>query len=307
MAKFVPDVKTQRWIVISPSRQTRPTDAPVTAAAPVINHGCVFCEGNEAFTPPEIMRIGEGEPNKPGWKVRVVPNKFPITDTHEVIIHSPSHYKDIEFFDLEQVKLVLQVYKARFLAHLKDGHIFIFCNHGEQAGASLAHPHSQLVVIPQQINLDALAREPVMNVIEDHTNFITYCPDFSQWPYEVWISPKKEGTIFSEITDGELDDLASLLQRSLKRLNVKYRMPETKKLYKDIPFAYNFYIYHDKNWFIRIIPRLVHRAGFELGTGLNVNVVDPSIAAKELINIKVEDLASVRPPMGPPPDQSEVI
>ncbi len=284
MAKFVPDIKTQRWIVIAPTRVDRPDEHVTEVKKPV----CPFCSGNEGMTPPEVYRLGgEGEWNKPGWQVRVVPNKFPITDIHEVIIHSPAHDKDIADFDSAQVARILTVYKTRFQYHLPDGQVMIFSNHGEHAGASLDHPHSQLVVIPRQINLDALVKEPVMNIIEDNTFFVTYCPDFSQWPYEVWIASKKENTMFSDITDEEIKDLAEILQRTLKRLKIKYSIPQTKKIHDSAPFAYNYYIHHAKNWFIRIIPRLIHRAGFELGTGLSVNVIDPTVAAKELKEIVV--------------------
>src|SRR5512146_1936590 len=97
MAKYVPDVKTQRWVIISPSRTKRPDDSGA------VRSGCPFCEGNEASTPPEVYRVGTGDKDKPGWQVRVVPNKFPITDIHEVIIHSPSDTDDIEHLPAEQV------------------------------------------------------------------------------------------------------------------------------------------------------------------------------------------------------------
>lgn len=283
MARFVPDIKTQRWIVISPLRNSRPADHKEGEK----NKVCPFCCGNEHLTPPEIYRIKESYHNCPGWKVRVVPNKFSITDIHEVIIHSPDHNQDIEDFETEQVELLLSVYRLRYQAHNVDGHVMIFCNHGEHAGASLDHPHSQLVVIPRQINLDALVREPIMNVIEDNNFFVTYCPDFSQWPYEVWIAPKKDGTIFGDITDEEIKDLAMILQKAVKRLAAKYYSPETNRIHLGSTFAYNYYIHHTNNWFIRIIPRLIHRAGFELGTGLSVNVVDPTEAANELKVIKI--------------------
>jgi UDPglucose--hexose-1-phosphate uridylyltransferase len=276
MAKFVPDVKTQRWIVISPARISRPDEhAPST-----VPHVCPFCTGNESATPPEITRIGDGEKDKPGWKIRVIPNKYPITDTHEVIIHSPDHEKDIAQFEVNQVVLLFQVYKQRYLFHRENGHVMIFSNHGETAGASLRHAHSQLVIIPRQINLDALVREPVLNVVEDIENFVSYCPDFSQWPYEVWIAPKKEWETFGDVSDDALKDLAALFQKTIKRLVKKYEDQKGKG-----PQAYNYYIHHGKNWFIRIIPRLIHRAGFELGTGLSVNVVDPTVAAEELKSI----------------------
>ncbi|HCM37898.1 MAG: Galactose-1-phosphate uridylyltransferase [Candidatus Gottesmanbacteria bacterium GW2011_GWA1_42_26] len=281
MAKFVPDVKTQRWIVIAGGRVNRPADpaAPTSGPKYKVNP---FATGNESMTPPEVYRVGEGESGKPGWKVRVVPNKFPITDIHEVIIHSPDESHDLEDLPLEQVTLILQTYRQRYQAHQSDGHVLIFCNHGTSSGASLTHPHAQLVVIPHQINLDALAREPVNNIVEDNTHFTVYCPDFSQWPYEVWIAPKKEKTLFGNISDEEIKDLAQILKSTLCRLKGCYDNPEVKKIRADVPFAYNFYIYHGENWFIRIIPRFIHRAGFELGTGLNVNMIDPKDAAENL-------------------------
>ena len=216
-----------------------------------------------------------------------MPNKYPITDIHEVIIHSPNHDKDIEDLKIEEVRLLLKVYRERYVEHKQDGHVMIFCNHGKHAGASLTHPHSQLVVIPRQINLDTLVREPMMNIIEDNHAFVTYCPDFSQWPYEVWIAAKEKESTFGDIDEEGIRDLAEILQRALKRLKRKHQEPEVKKIHREAPFAYNFYIHHSKNWFIRIIPRLIHRAGFELGTGLSVNIIDPIEAAKELQSIKV--------------------
>jgi UDPglucose--hexose-1-phosphate uridylyltransferase len=281
MAKFVPDVKTQRWIVISSGRIARPDQVQ---KEPIEEDHKIdpFAVGNEHMTPPEVFRIGEGEANKPGWKVRVVPNRFPITDIHEVIIHSPDPDKDIEELDVENTELLFQAYRQRYQSHRHDGQVLIFANHGILAGPSLTHPHSQLVVIPKQINLDALAREPVNNVVEDNTFFTVYCPDFSQWPYEVWIAPKADKTYFGDIKDEEIKDLAKLLKTSISRLHGCFNNPATVKLRADADFAYNYYIYHGENWFIRIIPRWIHRAGFELGTGLSVNVIDPKDAAVNL-------------------------
>lgn len=280
MAKYVPDVKTQRWVIIASARTKRPdeSDAPKTGA-PV----CVFCEGNEGLTPPEVYRIGSGEKDKPGWQVRVVPNKYAITDLHEVIIHSSHHSDDLEHLPIEQVTRILTTYRDRYRAHESDGQVIIFCNHGFHAGASLVHPHSQLVVVPKQINLDSLYREPITNIVDETTSFITYCPDFSQWPYETWIAPKGEGVKFGDIPEGELPGLAMALQTILKKLEKIYSISTIKpKDRSDNTFVYNYYIYHGVNWFIRIIPRFIHRAGFELGTGLNVNVVDPVEAAIEI-------------------------
>lgn len=280
MAKYVPDVKTQRWVVISPARTKRPDS---TVEPKKVTSGCPFCSGNELATPPEVYRVGNGDKDTPGWQVRVVPNKYPITDTHEVFIHSTSHTDDVDKLPLEQVTRILGAYRDRYRAHENDGQILIFCNHGYHAGASLAHPHSQLVVLPKQINLDSLSREPINNVVEENTNFVTYCPDFSQWPYEVWIAPKKEGDKFSDIEEKSIADLAAVMQRALQKIDrIWQTSPVRPKDRQNDPFMYNYYISQGQNWFIRIVPRFIHRAGFELGTGLNVNIIDPVSAAEEL-------------------------
>lgn len=303
MAKFVPDIKTNRWVVIAPARVNRPHDNVPT---PDIVGSCVFCPGNEVQNPLELFRVG-GEAGDNSWKIRVIANKFPITDYHEVIIHSPSHDKDIDTLPLEQVELILTTYRQRYNYHQDNSHgtVMIFNNHDIHAGASIKHPHSQLVVVPKQINLDTVPREPTNNLVTETTFFQVYCPDFSQWPYEIWLAPRRLGEVglaprnagiapqtatlgkaYGDISDPEIKDLAILLQKILIFIHKKFL--ETGAMHQpvdkedqtgDVP--YNFYIYHGPDWYLRIIPRLVHRAGFELGTGLSVNIVDPGRAAEE--------------------------
>lgn len=271
MSKYIPDISSRRWVIISSHRINRPDQSQRND-----KNLCPFCPGNESMTPPEVFRLGKGEANKPGWTVRVVPNKFPITDLHEVIIHSPDCDQDLENFPLKQIELILETYRQRFNFYKEKGQVLIFCNHGDYAGASIKHPHSQLVVIPSQINLDTLVVEPLNNLVDQNKFFNVYCPDFSQWPYELWIAPKVSGTTFGEIKDNEIKDLAEILKKILKRVEDIH-----KKNTPTIPLGYNFYIYPKENWYLRIIPRFIHRAGFELGTGLSVNVIDPADAALE--------------------------
>ncbi|MBI4099931.1 DUF4931 domain-containing protein [Candidatus Microgenomates bacterium] len=272
MARFVPDSKTGRWVIIAPARVDRPHD---NVATPDVVGQCVFCPGNEKLNPGELFRVG-GLPGDQNWQIRVINNKFPITDLHEVIIHSPDHEKDIDTLPLPQVELILSTYRQRYNYHManKDGKVLLFNNHDAHAGASIKHPHSQLVVVPGQIHLDVIPREPEQNVVAKTKFFTIYCPDFSQWPYEVWLTPTETKTLFGAITDEEIKDLALLLQKLLAFLVKKFTGSD-----HDVP--YNYYIYHGEDWYLRIIPRLVHRAGFELGTGLSVNIVDPAVAAKE--------------------------
>ena len=283
MAKYVPDITTNRWVIVAEGRTKRPTVKALKSA----NKICVFCPGFEVVPGEELYRIGSGAPNEPGWQVRVIKNKYPITDFHEVIIHSPDDIADIDSLPQAQVKLILKAYRDRFNVNAPNGHVIIFNNVGEVAGASISHPHSQLVVVPKQINLDSLTLEPIINIIVDNKHFVVFCPEFSQWPFEVWIAPKVGGQFFGQISDEEIDDLASILQNTLQRMlvhlsagsHVHPGMPMV--VFKHGP-AYNYYIHHGKDWYLRIIPRLVHRAGFELGTGLSVNIVDPADAAEIL-------------------------
>ena len=288
MSKYVPDISTRRWVVISPQRLGRPEEYSKIQKGN--EKACPFCAGHENETPPEVFRLGSGEENKPGWNVRGVPNKYSITDIHEVIIHSPNHRNDIEKLPLDHVILILKAYRQRYNIHRKRGQVLIFSNHGEHAGASLPHPHSQLVVIPSQINLDTLVREPLNNVIEESKLFYLYCPDFSQWPYEIWITPKKEDVFFADISDLEIDELAVLMKKMLNRLFHIYNQSSISNL----QFGYNYYFYHKENWYLRIIPRFIYRAGFELGTGLYVNVVDPMEAALELRGVEKKMIVTLK-------------
>ncbi|MFI5205790.1 MAG: hypothetical protein ACHQVK_02525 [Candidatus Paceibacterales bacterium] len=291
MAKFVPDVTTNRWVVIAEGRLSRPREKEETRKTI-----CVFCPGNEKLPGEEVYRIGRGQAYEAGWEVRVIKNKYPITDFHEVIVHSPSHELDVDKLPLVQVGKIIEAYRARFNFHSPNGHVMIFNNVGELAGASIHHPHSQLVVVPKQINIDSLELEPTLNLVEDNDKFTVFCPEFSQWPFETWIAPKKRGETFGQITDEAIEDLSKVLQNTLRRLitHLSKSSEEWCHFHPGVPEvnfsggpAYNYYIHHGQNWYIRIIPRLIHRAGFELGTGLSVNIVDPRDAAEVLREEKI--------------------
>lgn len=284
MAKYVPDITTSRWIIVAESRSRRPKD---TKPPPNVNKICVFCPGFERMPGEEVYRIGSGNAYETGWKVRVIKNKFPITDFHEVIIHSPDDKLDLDRLPQEQVKLILLAYRERYNANRDNGHVIIFNNVGEVAGATIAHPHSQLVVVPKQITLDTLPLEPIVNQVYENDYFVVFCPDFSQWPFEVWIAPKNKEGDFGHTGDDAVTSLAVTLQDTLRRIikhlsggaHLHPGVPPVS--FKDGP-AYNFYIHYGEKWYIRIIPRLIHRAGFELGTGLSVNTVDPADSATAL-------------------------
>ena len=161
-----------RWIIIATERAARPTDYKINHQI-IKSSFCPFCEGNEGKTPPEIMAYRDTgtEANTRGWRVRVVPNKFPALQiegeknervegiydmmngigAHEVIIESPRHIQSITALDNGNVKEVLFCYRERLIDLTKDRRFvygLLFKNVGFSAGASLEHTHSQLIVTP---------------------------------------------------------------------------------------------------------------------------------------------------------------
>ena len=172
MAELRRDPVAGRWVIIATERAARPSD--FQSARRVATGGfCPFCEGNESKTPPEIMayRDGAGPPNSRGWRVRVVPNKYPAlriegglekrgvgvydvmsgVGAHEVFIETPSHVLSPSELPAKAVQDLVWAYRDRILDLKKDARLvyaLVFKNVGEQAGASLEHSHSQLICTP---------------------------------------------------------------------------------------------------------------------------------------------------------------
>lgn len=280
---FVDNPTGNGTVVIVPKRLDRPDEGLHGSSGPTqTTKLCPFCPGQESLNT-ELYQIGdEGSTNN--WKVRVITNKYPITPFHEVIIHSPDHEADFDTLPLEQVELIVQTFRQRFDYHSyhKHGRVIIFNNHGIHAGASLMHPHSQLTVVPDEVPDDMLSPQPRNNVIEKTKHYSVFCPDYSGWPYEAWITLNRNNKSFGETTDGELKELAALIQKYCQAISKKFTGVEALHKHKDDPnVPYNFYISSGANWYLRFIPRLIHPAGFELATNMGVNIIDPKRAAEE--------------------------
>jgi len=161
-----------RWVIIATERAKRPSDFKIIQEKPKGGF-CPFCVGNEDKTPHEVLAYrGDGScANRPGWSLRVVPNKFPAlmieggiqregdgiydkmngVGAHEVIIESPDHSKTLADLTDQQIESVIWAYRDRIIDLTKDSrfrYIIIFKNQGEAAGASLEHSHSQLIALP---------------------------------------------------------------------------------------------------------------------------------------------------------------
>ena len=172
MPELRKDPVVGRWVIISTERSRRPTNFSPTAQQKSGGF-CPFDPGNEDKTPPEVyaIRPAPGAPNSPGWRVRVVPNKFPALQiegslerrgeglydrmngvgAHEVIIESPDHTVELADLPPEHIRDVLLAYRERIIDLSQDKrlrYVLIFKNHGAAAGATLEHTHSQLIATP---------------------------------------------------------------------------------------------------------------------------------------------------------------
>ncbi len=270
--KFLENKSSKKWIILAPRRAKRPDVA--REASPL----CPFCPGKEE-NEQEIYRVPARNASQPtsqaeqggqgaseeGWQVRVIPNKFPFAPIHELIIHSPDHHKNFDELPVDHVATIVQVYRQRYNNLKNSGQVYIFHNRGEAGGESLPHPHTQLTVIPNEVVMDIpILPSQDLDKIET-SNFYVSCPPVSQWPDETWIYPKVKGRVFGEISDEEILDLATIINKLIKILDLRHGHE----------FPFNFYIYPGNNWYMRVIPRVKSLGGFEVGTGIFVNTQDP--------------------------------
>lgn len=236
-----------RWIILAPKRAKRPDQAK--GAEPP----CPFEPGHE----PEIFSINEA---------RVVVNKFPFAPIHEIIIHSNDHHKNFDELNHARVEDIFKVYRSRFEEHKDKGQVYIFHNQGKNAGESLPHPHTQLAVVPNHVELDIPALKLGSEEVKELSNFYIFCPDVSQWPDEVWVAPKREERSFDEATSDEIKEIAFIVSRLVQIFTLRHGHE----------FPFNFYIYPGVGWYLRLIPRVKMIGGFEIGTGIYVNTQLPS-------------------------------
>jgi len=198
----------------------------------------------------------------------------------------PDHNKNVEELTLDQIENIIKTYTNRFNFLKEKGKVFIFSNQSLISGASLVHSHSQISVVPNDIPTDTLAVQPVVNIVEQVGEFVSYCPDYSEWSYEVWIKPifNFQFSIFNET---QISNFSKILQSAILKLK---KIHANNPHYSKKPFGYNFYIqpYGEpvlsevEGWYLRIIPRFMERAGFELSTGIMVNSVEAKRASDEL-------------------------
>jgi len=329
MPELRKDPVVDRWVIFASGRSLRPSDfASASEAENGERPPCPFCYGNEEHTPPELLAYRDRgtTPNGVGWRTRVVPNKFPAlrvegvlerrgegiydrmngVGAHEVIVESPQHDKELSELPVEDVERVLTAYRER-MTDLKNDlrlrYILLFKNHGERAGASLAHGHSQLIatpIIPQVITEELegsrrhfeLKERCVFCDMIDHElrgrkrlvlendRYLSIEPFAPRAPFETWILPKRHVSAFEEAEPGEYRDLADLLKETLARIRRALNRPHYNYVLHTAPCREpRLDHYH---WHMEILPKRNPLAGFEWGSGFYINPTPPEEAAEYL-------------------------
>jgi UDPglucose--hexose-1-phosphate uridylyltransferase len=327
MPELRKDPVVGRWVIISTERGRRPSDFVIEPVRPR-GANCVFCPGNETRTPHEILagRPPDSAADGPGWSFRVVPNKFPAlriegelepvgeglydrmngVGAHEVVIETPDHAATLATLPVDAVADVLLAYRDRVVDLKKDPrfeYILVFKNYGAAAGASLEHPHSQLIATPiipimvleelkgaaeyyemkeRCVWCDVVRQErrSRRRVITEAHGFMAVAPFAPRFPFEAWLLPTTHRSAFEETGMDALRGLAEVLGDVLRRIDRVLHHPPFNFMLHTAPLREGPLDHF--HWHLEIIPKLTNVAGYEWGSGFFINPVPPEDAAAAL-------------------------
>jgi len=305
------------------------------------NHENVFFQSKQECPFEDFDSLSHGQKviwHYPGNKnpfATVIKNKFPAViqtictpetsfgpfkihdgiGEHEVVVYR-DHDKSIYDFSVADFENVTRIYKKRYTEIAKEvdciKYILIFHNHGREAGASVYHPHSQMMTTPilppdisrsiygsyfyytnhkKRVYAELLEWElnERKRIVYENDDFIVFCPYVSKYPYEMRIFSKESHAHFNEMPDSQDSGFADALHTSIQKMNLALDAPSFNMFIHTAPVIEEFKIdmhefYH---WHIEIIPHLKIDAGFEIGTGISINMIDPDEAAETLRNISL--------------------
>lgn len=332
MSEFRQNPITKNWVLIAPARNKRPDQYKtysVMFGAPEVDSACVFCPGNEDKNP-EILRIGaDGLPAKgKDWEIRIIPNKFSALEhtaiyrhkefyvshsgdgDHEVII-TRRHNEPVALQSIALVELSLRTFVERIKTLSQNpelAYVQIFHNHGRDSGASIIHPHYQLLatpIVPPHIHSEILGcyhyyqnhnscvycdiiKEELAvkdRVVHESDHFVVISAYASRSPFETWILPKRHGARFEDMTEEEIRHLSFVLKITLGQLYTKLSDPPLNFYIHNMPSRHRQQSAHEEkafHWHLTIFPRITIWAGFEFATGIPVNPIAPEVSTKFL-------------------------
>jgi UDPglucose--hexose-1-phosphate uridylyltransferase len=297
-------------------------------ALPCYAENCPFCPGNEHMAPPlsmQIVREGKWQVRVVPNKFAALSSEGEISrrfeglkrtvsgvGIHEVIVETPDHSTTTALLNEDDAELIMQCYQERYLAISRDPRvdlITIFKNHGAVAGSSLEHPHSQLIATPiispeirrrmedamrfyddegQCLFCKVMAEELAdkIRIVQETAHFVAFIPYASLSPFAMWIFPRRHMASFGQIHPEEVNDLARILQSVLARIYYGLGNPDYNYVIRSAPSENRYSRYY--HWYISLIPRLTRVAGFELGSGMYINVTLPEANAEFLRNVELK-------------------
>ncbi len=309
MAEISKDPLTGRAVIIAPERARRPKQFNASGTPA---EACPFCPGNESATPPESWadRPANSQADRPGWSVRVVPNKYPAvsaaTGVHEVIVESAAHIGNLAALDQLQFNKIFHAYRERLRTIGADGrwlYRMIFKNQGERAGATFEHAHGQLIAlpfIPADVATEmSAAREfhrresscyycatierelqTKERVVTSDNAFIALCPAAPRFAFETWILPRSHASSFEAADDALVKEFAKITRQIIRALDrIEPNPPFNYFIQAPTIAAKDQASYH---WQLRLLPQFSRAAGFEWGSGMHINPVAPEPAAQLL-------------------------
>lgn len=288
--------------ILAPGRAERPHAFAASRPEPSARarEECPFCEGQEGRTPLEVWadRPGGGEPNTPGWVARAVPNLYPAVDAHEVIVHGPEHLTSMAELSEERFAQAVAAWRERMRAHPDASCAQLIVNEGPEAGASREHTHAQLYAldfVPVQVArererfaaydersagghlLSDVATEEVRRrerLVAVDEEALLVCPWASRGPFELRVIPRRPAPAFEH--DGEVG--TEMIRTAIRALAELFGAPPQLNLWvRTAPRGAEEF-----HWHVDLLPRLTVKAGFELSTGVDINVYPPERAAADL-------------------------
>jgi len=345
------DPLTGRWVIIAAGRSGRPNQFPLLQRGAAAEGRCPFCPGSEADTTAEVLVRGRAPgaaANGPGWRLRVFPNLYPAVTAgdpaaaappppvaapadlfaaceargrHEVVVYSPDHAASLATLAPEALREVLEVVRDRvedFRAEPGVRFVAPFCNHGPEAGATLTHPHLQIIGTQRAplLTVEKLARlrrwatgrggcllcelahaerEAGQRLIAADDHWTALAPWASRFPWEVLLVPARHAPCALAGDERALASLAGLLCSVLRALRRQHGDLSHNIVFHLAPQAAGAAGYADAEldamrpapaelWHahVEILPRLSRLAGFEAGTGYAINATPPEEAAARL-------------------------
>lgn len=303
------DPVSKDWILIATGRAKRPEmfakETPRRDSGP--KSACPFCHF------------------KGDWFVKVIPNKYPPFSPNDKlekreegpyqvmdgvgfaeVVVTRSHEKSMAQFSVPEIRQVLDAFQERYLDLMNEkfvNYVSIFHNHGETAGATISHPHSQIVthpIIDPDLNRSLAGsaeywrkhkkcvhcvmldfdRKQRQRIIFENQDFLVVCPFASRIAFETRIYPKQHLAYFERIKDKGKDSLAEAFKMAFSKLYKALNNPDYNFFLHTAPCdGRNYDHYH---WHFEILPKTSTWAGFELGTGIEISTIEPENAAEYL-------------------------